>query len=117
MTENEVIDFCLTLDGAFKRYPFPNKKANDPGPLIMSVKETKMFCVVNEGSDPLHIILKCDPMEADFLRAAYPSIKPGYHFNKQHWNSVYIDGTVPDEDILRMIRNSYELVNGNSKRR
>lgn len=115
MTQEEIIDFCLTLPGALKRYPFPDKTGG-PGPLIMSVKKTKMFCVIDEGSRPLHLRMKCEPMEADFLRSVYPAVKPGFHFNKQHWNSVYLDGTVPDEEVMRMIVNSHALVMGGKKK-
>lgn len=104
LEKQDIIEFCLTLPGAFKRYPF------GPDLLVMSVNETKMFCVIHEHSDPLHIILKCDPLEADFLRSAYASVKPGYHFNKRHWNSVYIDGSVLDAEIEVMIQNSHSLV-------
>lgn len=66
-------------------------------------------------SDPLHIILKCDPQEAFYLRSIFKSIKPGYHFNKDHWNSVYLDGSIPNEQIKQMIKKSYELVSGYKK--
>ena len=104
MTEQEIVEYCLSLSGAFKRYPF------GPEVLIMTVNETKMFCVVYENSNPLHITLKCEPMEADFLRSVYPSVKPGYHFNKRHWNSIYIDGSIPEEEIKEMIKKSHALV-------
>ena len=111
MTLDEVVDHCLSLDGAFRRYPFEGYRSG-VNPLVMTVQKTKMFCVIYEDSNPLHITLKCDPLEADFLRSVYSSVKPGYHFNKTHWNSVYLDGTIPDEEIKQMIYNSYRLVNG-----
>ena len=108
MTKEELINYCLSLEGAFKRYPFGDQ------PLVMSIKEKKGFCDIYEHADPLHIVVKCEPMEADFLRSVYPCIKPGYHCNKTHWNSVYIDGTIADEEIKGMILNSYKLVNKKS---
>lgn len=105
MTEKEVIEYCLSLDGAFERYPFGEN------PLVFSVPPKKGFCDLYKKSEPTHIVLKCDPMEAIFLRSQYPdSVKPGYHCNKEHWNSVYIDGNIADDEIKRMIFNSYNLV-------
>ena len=109
MKQQDVIDFCLSLNGAFKRYPFGGYGSKD-GPLVMTVLKTKMFCIIYEGTAPLHILLKCDPLEAEFLRSVYPFVKPGYHCNKKHWNSVYIDDAVPDGETRRMIENSYALV-------
>lgn len=110
MTKSEIVNYCLSLEGAFKRYPFGEQ------PLVLSVLEKKGFCDIYENSEPLHILVKCDPMEAEFLRSMHPCIKPGYHCNKTHWNSIYIDGTLPDDEIKRMIKNSYELVKAKSKR-
>lgn len=104
LTKQEIIKYCLSLEGAFKRYPFGDEI------LAMSVNQTKMFCVIHEKSNPLHIIVKCEPMEADFLRSVYSSVKPGYHFNKKHWNSVVIDSSIPDEEIKSMIKKSHNLV-------
>lgn len=111
MTKDEIICYCLSLKGAFKRYPFGDQ------PLVLSVPPKKTFCDIYENSNPLHILLKCDPMEAEFLRSVYPCVKPGYHCNKTHWNSVYIDGTLPDEVIKQMILNSYHLVMDKTKRK
>lgn len=59
---------------------------------------------------PLRLTLKCDPVEADFLRSIFPAIRPGYHMNKQHWNTITLDGSVPDELLLKMIDSSHGLV-------
>lgn len=112
MTLNEVIDFCLSLEGSFKRYPFPIGQ----NPLMMSVPDKKMFCAIFECTDPLHIIVKSDPVEALYLRSKYSCVKPGYHCNKLHWNSIYIDDSIPDEEIKRMISDSYNLVKKKVKR-
>lgn len=110
MTTRDVLAFCESLPGAFGRYPY------GPGTLVMTVRETRSFCLIIEGSDPLHLLLKCDPIEAELLRAAYPSaVKPGYHCNKRHWNSVYLDGSIDGDEVRRQIRNSYQLVAGKTK--
>jgi predicted DNA-binding protein (MmcQ/YjbR family) len=56
------------------------------------------------------ISLKCEPFTAELLRKQFQSVTPGYHLNKQHWNTVIIDGTVPDDEIRWMINHSYDLV-------
>jgi predicted DNA-binding protein (MmcQ/YjbR family) len=70
----------------------------------------KMFALVAWEANPLTISLKCDPNEALFLRDIYPAVRPGYHLNKRHWNTVTIDGTVPQKEFRRMIDDSYNLV-------
>lgn len=70
----------------------------------------KMFAAVNEAGEVGSVNLKCDPDEAEALRAQFRSVKPGYHMNKRHWNTVILDGTVPDNVIAEMVDASYELV-------
>lgn len=106
VTCQAVIGFCLSLEGVTLRRPY------GPQPLAMAVLGKKHFCYVYEDQTPLHLLMKCDPMEAELLRAACPAIRPGYHCNKRHWNSVYLDGSLPDGEICRMIRNAYGLVTG-----
>ena len=59
--------------------------------------------------DGLKINLKCEPMTAEFLRKVYPSVTPGYHMNHTHWNTVNLDGSVPEEELFDMIRQSFDL--------
>lgn len=70
----------------------------------------KMFALVAWQADPLTISLKADPMEAIILRQQYEAVQPGYHLHKQHWNTITLDGTIPDEQVRRMIEDSYTLV-------
>ncbi len=104
LTAKDVIGHCLALEGAVITYPF------GPEVLVMKNAKQKMFCLIHEESDPLHIILKCDPEDAIVLRENYPCIKPGYHCNKKHWNSVYIDETLEDDMVRGMITAAYDLV-------
>jgi predicted DNA-binding protein (MmcQ/YjbR family) len=70
-----------------------------------------MFALIaHDKADRLYINLKCDPIEADFLRSAFADVKPGWHMNKIHWNTVYTVGDVPDEELRRMIEHSYDLI-------
>lgn len=70
----------------------------------------KMFALVSWGEDPLRINLKCDPDLALALRAEYAAVIPGYHMNKKHWNSVILNGSIPEALLIEMIDNSYALV-------
>jgi len=70
----------------------------------------KMFALVSWQATPLKISLKCDPMEALFLRDMYTAVTPGYHLDKRHWNTITLDGSVPEADLHRMIDDSYDLV-------
>jgi predicted DNA-binding protein (MmcQ/YjbR family) len=73
----------------------------------------KIFALMPSQLKPgekLTINLKCDPSWAEILRQTYPGVVPGYHMNKQHWNTVSIDGTIPDDEIMEMIDHSYEQV-------
>ena len=59
---------------------------------------------------PLRVSLKCEPPLAEQLREAHPAVLPGYHLNKRHWNTVFIDGSLPEHMIKDMIEDSYDLV-------
>lgn len=69
----------------------------------------KMYALL-PNDDPLRLSLKCDPDLAEVLRENYDAVKPGYHLNKRHWNTVAIDGSIPDDEIEEMIDESYRLV-------
>lgn len=73
----------------------------------------KMFAAVctHQGQRPI-VTLKCEPSFGDMLRHGYEDIIPGYYMNKEHWNSVYMDGGVPDEVVMEMVDMSYRLVFG-----
>jgi Uncharacterized protein conserved in bacteria len=78
--------------------------------LVFKVKE-KIFALVNLDGD-LSINLKCDPVLAIDLRERYSSVTPGYHMNKKHWNTVLLDGSVPDKEVFSWIDHSYDLITG-----
>lgn len=69
----------------------------------------KMFALLSVDA-PLDISLKCDPDFAEVLRENYEAVRAGYHLNKRHWNTVTIDGSIPDDEIEEMIDISYRLV-------
>lgn len=70
----------------------------------------KMFATLTQTRGVAHMNLKCDPDEAIMLRDIFAAVKPGYHMNKRHWNTVVLDGSIPDGEIERMIDRSYGLV-------
>jgi predicted DNA-binding protein (MmcQ/YjbR family) len=70
----------------------------------------KMFALVAWQKVPLTISLKADPLDAVILRKQFPTVKPGYHMHKKHWNTVTLDGSIPDDEIRSMIDESYDLV-------
>ena len=71
-----------------------------------------MFALLSYSDDRLNLNLKCDPNEALMLHDIFPGVTAGYHMNKKHWNTVLIDGSVPQGEIERMIDNSFMLVVG-----
>lgn len=96
--------YLLGKKGAVAERPF------GPDTLVYKVGG-KMFALVGWDETPLRVNLKCDPDEALFLRDIYPgTVLPGYHMNKRHWNTVVLDGTVPEAEFWRMIDDSYRLV-------
>lgn len=70
----------------------------------------KMYALCSLNSEPLELSLKCKPDEAEALRSIYPAVRPGYHLNKRHWNTVNLDGSVDDALVLGWLEDSYELV-------
>ncbi len=106
MNPAELRDHCLSFTGAEETYPF--------GPRTSVFKVAgKMFALSQLGADSLRVSVKCEPELAEALREAYPAVIPGYHLNKRHWNTVIIDGSLPDQAIRDMIEDSYDLVVGN----
>ena len=69
-----------------------------------------MFALVSLEGEPGFVNLKCDPARALELRALHSAVRPGYHANKKHWNSVDLDGTIEPSEVREMVEHSYELV-------
>ena len=70
----------------------------------------KMFALIDNGSQPLRVSLKCDPHLAETLREKYESVLPGYHLNKRHWNTIICSGQLSDDEVKDLARHSYQLV-------
>lgn len=90
----------------------PEAKEDFPfGPEVAVYKvRDKMFALIGAEETEVRINLKCDPVEAEQLRMVFDAVIPGYHMNKKHWNTVIINGSIPDGEVKRMIDNSYKLV-------
>jgi predicted DNA-binding protein (MmcQ/YjbR family) len=111
LTKKDLIDYCLTFPGAYEDYPFDKDSAAANAWTVMRHnKSKKSFAFIFERGGFVNINLKCEPMQADFLRSVYPSVIPAYHMNKVHWNGIILDGSIPDEEIFNWIRNSYDSI-------
>ena len=105
MTRDDVLDRCAGLPGAVEDYPFGD------GVAVFKVGG-RMFALVALDGSPGSVTLKCDPALALEFRARYPAVRPGYHTNKRHWNTVDLDGSVEDDVVREMVEHSFELVVG-----
>jgi predicted DNA-binding protein (MmcQ/YjbR family) len=99
----EAIDLCLSFPGAEETTPF--------GPDILVYKVSgKIFALTDPAQFPPRMNLKCDPARAIALREEHESIKPGFHMNKQHWNTIHLDRSIPSKLLRDLIQHSYDLV-------
>jgi predicted DNA-binding protein (MmcQ/YjbR family) len=103
MSPAELRDHCLSFTGAEETFPFGRDVS------VFKVGG-KMFALSQLDAEPLRVSVKCEPELAEALRAEHEAVIPGYHLNKRHWNTVIIDGSLPDEVIVKMIEDSYDLV-------
>ncbi|MFT5838635.1 MAG: putative DNA-binding protein (MmcQ/YjbR family) [Flavobacteriales bacterium] len=119
MDQQQVRDYLLNKPFAVETFPFGD------GVSVFKVKH-KMFATLalgkmdngdyksaDKSEDICWVNLKCDPQEAVMLRDTFPSIIPGYHMSKIHWNTVKLDGSVPQREIQRMMDNSFNLILSN----
>ncbi len=105
-TEKELIDAITSLAGVVLDYPFGENVAV----YKLGDEKGKMFALLEEGSNPVRISLKCDPGLAELLREKYDTVLAGYHLNKKHWNTIICSGQIPEDELRDLIRHSYELV-------
>ena len=113
MTKSEVIEYALTLSGASADSPFEN----DTDSVVLRHSDSgKWFGLVMLVGEKYLLNLKCEPMNADFLRSVYKGVVPAYHMNKIHWNSVILGSDVPDDEIKRMIDDSFYLTKKPTRR-
>lgn len=105
MTLDALRRYCGSKPEAVETFPFGEET------LVFKAKG-RMFALVRLRLNPLRVNLKCDPGLARDLRASFDAVLPGYHMNKEHWNTVILDGSIPDAQVEGMIDHSYGLVAG-----
>lgn len=103
MTLEDFRSYCLNKKGVIEDFPFDDR-------ILVFKVGSRMFSLTDIKSSDFAISLKCDPIFAVALREEYAAIKPGYHLNKKHWNTIDIDGSIPENKIYSLIDLSYDLV-------
>jgi predicted DNA-binding protein (MmcQ/YjbR family) len=103
MNLEQIRNYCLSKKSVKETLPF--------GPdVIVFKKKDKIFLLLPIESDPVQFNVKCNPELAIGLREQYDCVQPGYHMNKKHWNTIIVDGSVPDELLKEWIDMSYNLI-------
>ena len=112
-TREEILAYGLTFADTYVDTPF-----SDTNWQLVRVKQSKKaFLWTYQKDGFLNLNVKADPEWRDFWRSTYESVIPGYHQNKEHWNTIILDGSIPDEDVKRMIAESYDLVTDSPTKR
>lgn len=105
-TRDEVIEYGLSFPDTYRDAPFPDENWQ----LVRYKVNDKAFLWTYERKGYINLNVKVDPEKAFFWRDIYESVIPGYHQNKKHWNTIILDGTIPDKDIKLMIAESFDLI-------
>ena len=112
-TRQQAVDYGLTFKDTYMETPF-----RDTNWQLIRVKGSKKaFLWIYERNGFVNLNVKVDPQWRDFWRETYKSVIAGYHQNKEHWNTIILDGSIPDKDIKRMIAESYDLVSDSPTKR
>ncbi len=112
-TRQEALEYGLSFPDTYQQAPF-----RDPNWQLVRVKGSrKVFLWTYERDGYINLNVKVNPEWRDFFRNAYDSVIPGWHQNKEHWNTIILDGSVPDEVIRQMIAESYDLVTDSPTKR
>ncbi|MGL5693363.1 MAG: MmcQ/YjbR family DNA-binding protein [Peptostreptococcaceae bacterium] len=104
--KQSIIKYCLSFGDTYEDYPYRNSQMA----VMRCEHNKKAFAWVYEKNNEIWVNVKVDPQWRDFWRNKFESVIPGHHSNKDHRNTIILDGTVPDEDIKLMILESYGLV-------
>lgn len=110
-SREEALRYCLTMPDTYADAPFHDGNWT----LVRCRGNRKVFAWIFERQGNIWINVKADPEWRDFWRTAFEAVQPGYHLNKEHWNSIILDGTIPNQEIERMIGDSYDLVKPGKK--
>ena len=112
-TREDALEYGLSLPGTYQDAPF----RDDNWQLVRVKGSKKAFLWTYEREGLLNLNVKADPEWRDFWRSAYEAVSPGWHQNKEHWNTIILDGSIPEKDIRRMIKESYDLVTDSPSKR
>ena len=112
-TREEALAYALSFPKTYQEAPFHVNNWQ----LVRVVGSKKVFLWTYEREGYINLNVKADPQWRDFWRSTYASVIPGWHQNKDHWNTIILDGTVPEQEIQRMIAESYDLVTDSPTRR
>ena len=112
-TREEALKYGLSFKNVYEEKPFHDQNWQ----LVRVRKSKKAFLWIYEKDGYINLNVKVDPQWRDFWRSAYDSVIAGYHQNKEHWNTLILDGSIPDKDIKRMISESYDLVTDSPTKR
>ena len=113
MTREEALAYGMSFDNVYEEKPF-----RDPNWQLVRIKGSKKtFLWIYEREGYINLNVKVNPEWRDFWRSTYESVTAGYHQNKEHWNTIILDGTIPEEEIKRMIAESYDLVTDSPTKR
>ncbi|MCR5590773.1 MAG: methylated-DNA--[protein]-cysteine S-methyltransferase [Lachnospiraceae bacterium] len=112
-TREEALEYGLSFPGAYQDAPFRDENWQ----LVRYKGNSRAFLWTYERDGYVNLNVKVDPGKAGFWRDIYASVVPGYHQNKEHWNTIILDGTVPDKDVRLMIAESYDLISDSPSRR
>jgi O-6-methylguanine DNA methyltransferase len=112
-SREEALAYGLSFPDTYREAPFHD----DNWQLVRVKGSKKAFLWTYERNGYVNLNVKTDPQWRDFWRSTFASVVPGWHQNKEHWNTIILDGTIPDEDIRRMIAESYDLVTDSPSRR
>lgn len=105
-TREEALKLGLSFQDTYEERPFHDQTWQ----LVRVKKSKKAFLWIYERNGYINLNVKADPEWRDFWRSTYEAVTAGYHQNKEHWNTIILDGTVPDKDIKRMVAESYDLI-------
>ena len=112
-TREEALAYGLSFPDTYMEAPF-----HDLNWQLVRVKGSKKaFLWIYERNGFINLNVKVKPEWRDFWRSTYKSVTAGYHQNKEHWNTIILDGTIPDADIRRMIAESYDLITDSPSKR
>ncbi|MCI7190133.1 MAG: methylated-DNA--[protein]-cysteine S-methyltransferase [Lachnospiraceae bacterium] len=113
LTRKEILSYGLSFPNTYQEAPF-----HDPNWQLVRVEGSKKaFLWTYERDGCLNLNVKVDPRWRDFWRDTYDAVVPAYHQNKEHWNTIILDGSIPDKDVKRMIAESYDLVTDSPSKR